>query len=120
MALSGHAGASPGAHQTRYTQYSWTPHLHPTRRHPSALVAIRSIDLVELAQQRRPFEHAEGPARGRQIEPVGLVHNVVGRQLQLHVARERRDLDLAGALELEDVVERLRDAAAYDEQAEVA
>src|SRR5262249_57670725 len=84
-----------------------------------ALVAIRRIDGVELAQQGRPVEDAELAAHARLVQVRGILDDLARRQRQLGVARERRDLQLAGALEAEDVVPGLRDAAADDEQAVV-
>src|SRR5262245_59906876 len=65
----------------------------------TASVAIRWVDAVELAQERGPFEHAEAPAGAGQIQAVRLHDDVLRRQLQLDVARERSHLDLASALE---------------------
>src|SRR2546426_10181693 len=82
-----------------------------TMRHPFS-VAERRIDLVELCQQRGPFEDAEGPARLRKVQVIRGVDDGLRRHPQLDVAGERRYLHLARALQLEDVVERLRNARA--------
>jgi hypothetical protein len=87
---------------------------------PSPGITTRGVDLVEFGEQRGPLEHAEGPARLRQVHAIGLVHDILGRHRDLGIAGEHGDLELAGALELEDVVERLGNAGAHDEQPVVA
>src|SRR5215467_5633847 len=84
------------------------------------LLAVRRIDRVELPDQRRPLEDAELAAHARLVQVRGLLDDLAGRQRQLGVAGERRDLELTGALEAEDIVPGLRDASADDEQPVVA
>src|SRR5262249_51676618 len=84
------------------------------------LFAVRRIDRVELPDERGPLEDAELAAHARLVEVRGLLDDLARRERELGVARERRDLQLARALEPEDVVPGLRDASADDEQPVIA
>src|SRR5882672_10533938 len=86
---------------------------------PSSLLAVRRIDRVELADERRPFEDAELAAHARLVEMRGFLDDLARRQRDLGVAGKRRHLQLAGALEAEDVVPGLRDAASDHQEAVV-
>src|SRR6266704_2553241 len=83
-------------------------------------VAVGGIDLVELPEQRRPFEHAEAAAHSRLIQSPRFVHDIGRRPLQLYAARKRGDLYLTGALEPEHTVECLRNARADGKQAVIS
>src|SRR5712692_11912362 len=70
------------------------------------LLAERRIDRIELPDQRRPFEQAELAAHAGLIEVRCVLDDLARRERDLGVAGERRHLQLAGALQAEDVVER--------------
>src|SRR5262245_58987928 len=86
----------------------------------SPSVPVRRIEAVELAQQRGPLQQAEPAAHAGLEEVVGLLDDRTLGQRLLGSARERHDLQLAGTLQPEDVVERLRDAGTRSQQAVVA
>src|SRR3979490_787600 len=76
------------------------------------LLAVRRIDRVELPDQRRPFEDTELAAHAGLVEMRCFFDDLARRQRDLGVAGERRHLQLAGALQAKDVVERLVNARA--------
>src|SRR3982074_1879525 len=72
---------------------------------PDFLVSERRVDRVELPEERRPFEQAEAAAHAGLVEVRGGFDQLARRHRELGVAGKRHDLQLAGALEAEDVVE---------------
>src|SRR5690606_21073899 len=78
------------------------------------------VAAVEEPQHRGPLERTPAAPGLRLVEVRGLLHYLGRREVQLRVARHGRHLGLAGALQPEEVGERLADARAHGEQPVVA